>query len=547
MIMLARIVTVWMALGAVACAADVQFRVADGVLQRRFVGGELGQITTRDGVVVKLLGANIPTGWNNGLRDWTPEAWRRDLDTIASNGMNAVRIFLPFVPPNGAGHPTNRESTDYLRELGYLKDGKLREFVADAEKRGISVTVSFFDLNRSVPAAFDDTDLLYRAQSNYLKKVVEALRDSSWVVYDLMNEPENHLISLPERDRAHAREWIKTLARDLRKIDADRHLIFLHTMSADRMLKSGLMEDQEFWGLFDGLTIHTGDTRELFVERAGEIPELIRTRHPGLILMWGEFGGGAAGDGDTAAYVRRAIRQLEINDTAGGYLWQLKSTGLDGKPMTDQEGKPHPTGIEDKPAVLAVLKELAPGFATPLSKPVAHGYSVVSRAGDAGGGEPVALADTKQWQCRGVKIQVGGQTVELEGMAASGEVFGGATAALPSVDLDAERLTLVCDIKELEGEYFVFVGDGQRMVYVVRDSDRIGVRPAIDLTRLLVDAGFHGRLNNLQIQVGLVNTEPGARSTEGSKAKMILILKKSRGHTGLESRPGKLVPADSKQ
>jgi hypothetical protein len=213
--------------------------------------------------------------------------------------------------------------------------------------------------------------------------------------------------------------------------------------------------------------------------------------------------------------------------------------------MVDQEGHPHPTGIEDKPAVLAALREVGPGFATSLLNPVERAREVRRQPfiKQMLAVDRVVLPGSDKWNCRGVRIDLAedeNQTVSLQGTGDAGEVFGSATASFISTDLDAEKLTLACNVQELEGEYFLFVGDGQRMVYVVRDSSRIGVRPVIDLSRILADAGYRGKVSGLQFQLGLVNNKPGARSTEGTKAKMVLILGRNTAHDVIEKRPGKI-------
>jgi hypothetical protein len=538
------------ALPAAESLRGAKIRVRKGDFQRRWLPGSLGQITTPDGTEVRLIGANIPTGWNDYWMATSEADQRRDLEKVRSMGLNAVRIFIPFVPPSGRAHPANPRSGEYLRRQGYLEDRKLPNFVQAAENLGMSVTVCFFDLNRDVPSVFKDSDPLFRAQTEYLGRIAAALKDRRWVIYDLMNEPEPHLLRLDPERRELAREWMAELSRHLRRRSGGRHLLVLGSMSAELLEQSGVLDDRELMSELDGLSIHTGDFREVFSERAGDLPDWIRRKNLGLILFWGEFGSPSIAEPEGAPYLSRAVRQIELNDLAGGFVWEFKSFNPDGSPLTDHDGNPHTWGIENRPEAVEALGSAARKFATDLRNPKPlprEVRGVWALPKDLG--EPVLLPGAEGWTSRRLILRIksggprGSQVFTLKGDGPGPEPFGVARPRDPiSVDLGRERLLLDLDVAKLEGRYFLLLWSGERSVYVVRDSSRRGRRGTIDLTRILADAGFEGRLDDLRLEVGVLNSSPDARSAEGARATVRIRLLRVPGREEWALRPGQLLP-----
>jgi hypothetical protein len=518
-----------------------------GALQRRYHPGDRGQIVTPEGVVVKQVGVNIPTGWNNWWQQVTPEHWQTVLDDVGGLGLNHVRIFVPFVLKNarsqGMGQPQGIAPTDdddYLRQMGYLD--KLKQFVTDAESKGIAVTVTLFDLDRSLPQQIDPNDPLYQEQVNYLSRIVETLKDSKYVIYDLQNEPDLHAKDLPKPEVDRLRQWLKAMAVELRNLDNDRHLIFLGTGSIEAMDRTGFLKDIELLKTLDGITIHTGSINEAIAPQIKILDRLIKDNNLGLIVKWGEFGADDIDSKSGINYVKNAVTQMQRYDLAGGDFWQYYATDLNGQPIRNEKGELHSNwGIQNKPEIRLALEEASKNYVTSIQNPLVRWRSLLTFKATPDT-TPVNLPfpNLPPQNNPRVSIKRKDDTFLLTGMGKEETIYGEVISESISTDLEREKLVLKLNVSKLSGLYYLQVKVSDRYVYLVRDSSIQGDRE-LPLSEVLMAMGFQGKVDNVNITIGLVNTMTGAKTTAGTFAEMKMSLTKTPGNYLLKQLPGSIA------
>lgn len=263
--------------------------------------GVRGTSLVVDGQPLRLAGYNYfpeSTPWLAFWKTYDTRAIDRDLSTIEAQGLNAIRVLIPYDQFGGAS-----PDPKFIERLA--------DFLSRARVHHLRVLVALFDFHDVT------SPLLWAGADRQLEALLRRFTDDSTIIaWDLRNEPN---IFYPADSQRTIDAWLTHLARLARAVDPHHPLTIGWFRPEEATRLSSLVDvvSYHYYGNVADFARRFDVLRKTVSNKPILLSEFGRTTFNPLTFL------GFYDEADQARYYRDVIGKIARSDSVGYLVWTL--------------------------------------------------------------------------------------------------------------------------------------------------------------------------------------------------------------------------------